>query len=120
MLKNEAASALKAQECSNVNMWLQAPYETGDFTLRLLFYYGIQSATTKYRLVRHTWKFKVHAALSTEMTCVISNAITNELGLNVTLKNESQTAAISEIYINSLSLYSEEHKLNVDVLYCKL
>ncbi|XP_075159619.1 trafficking protein particle complex subunit 8 homolog l(3)76BDm [Haematobia irritans] len=123
LFKSKKEGALKAQEGSVVTAWIQAPYEKGEFTLRLLFYYGFssegKSGNLKYRLVRHNWKLKVHEGLQSDVTCVLSNATTGELGINIDVRNENKIhhALMSELYINSFSLYCQKYKLNTDKLY---
>lgn len=127
LFKNKTTPALEAQEASTLTAWLQAPYEKGDFTLRLLFYYGLSSEVTshnnnlKYRLVRHNWRFKIHECLQSEVTCVLSNSATGELGMNIEVRNENKMhhPLMSELYINSLAMYCEKFQLNKDKLYGK-
>lgn len=126
LLKNKSSDniALKAQEATTVTAWIQAPYNKGEYTLRLLFYYALSSAESslKYRLVRHNWKFNIHECLHSEVTCVLSNSVTGELGLNVDVRNENKLhhPLMSELYINSLALYCDQFQLNKDKFYCKL
>uniref|UniRef100_A0A1I8NQR6 Trafficking protein particle complex subunit 8 n=1 Tax=Stomoxys calcitrans TaxID=35570 RepID=A0A1I8NQR6_STOCA len=123
LFKSKTDGALKAQEGSVITAWLQAPYEKGEFTLRLLFYYGFspdgKSGNLKYRLVRHNWKFNIHECLQTEATCVLSNATTGELGMNIDIRNENKIhhAVMSELYVNSFALYCEQFQINKDKLY---
>lgn len=125
LLKNNSSNnvALKAQEATTVTAWLQAPFDKGDYTLRLLFYYALPSteSSLKYRLVRHNWQFNIHKCLHSEVTCVLSNSVTGELGLNVDVRNDNKLhhPLMSELYINSLALYCDQFKLNKDKLYRK-
>lgn len=125
LLKHKTSDnvALKAQEVITVTAWLQAPFDKGDYTLRLLFYYALPTADSslKYRLVRHSWKFNIHESLHTEVSCVVSNAVTGELGLNVEMRNENKPhhPLMTELYINNLALYCDQFKLNKDKFYCK-
>ncbi|XP_036342212.1 trafficking protein particle complex subunit 8-like [Rhagoletis pomonella] len=122
LLKHENSVSLKPQACATIPMHIQAPYEKGEFTLRLLFIYILPdgtSATIKYRLVRHNWKFQVHECLHSAVTCVISNTLSGELGLDVAIKNESNAKIFtkSDMYINSLGIYSADHNINRNKLY---
>ncbi|XP_067647513.1 trafficking protein particle complex subunit 8 [Eurosta solidaginis] len=122
LLKHENATSLKPQECATVPMHIQAPYQSGNFNLRLLFFYTLPdgtSSTIKYRLVRHNWKFQIHDSVYSTVTCVISNTLTGELGLDVAVKNESNAKlfASNDIYVNSLGIYSTDHNVNSNKLY---
>ncbi|XP_068148703.1 LOW QUALITY PROTEIN: trafficking protein particle complex subunit 8 [Drosophila tropicalis] len=111
---------LEAQQAQTVPMWLQAPHKTGNFQLRLLFYYSVPGgAAIKYRLVRHIWQLQVESCVEAEATCIISNVTNGELGLDIKLKNvnNEQKNVSTEVYINTLSLYSKEYKLNPDKLF---
>ncbi|XP_064545470.1 trafficking protein particle complex subunit 8 [Drosophila montana] len=119
LLQRPGQAALDAQQGHTISMWLQAPHTAGAFTLRLLFYYALPAAANahiKYRLVRHIWQVQVQSCLQAEATCVVSNAVTRELGLDVSLKNV-HAAQSTEVYINSLSLYSREYSLKPRNLY---
>ncbi|ALC44776.1 l-3-76BDm [Drosophila busckii] len=110
--------ALDAQEGQTISMWIQAPHTAGPFTLRLLFYYALPAAANahiKYRLVRHIWHVQVQSCLQADASCVISNAVSRELGLDVNLRNV-HAASPTEVYINALSLYSKEYKVNAQKL----
>nr|XP_014088536.1 trafficking protein particle complex subunit 8 [Bactrocera oleae] len=122
LLKNENSVSLKPQECTTVPMHIQAPYQKGDFTLRLLFFYSLPDGTSgsiKYRLVRHNWQFHVHDCLHAAVTCVISNTLSGELGLDVAVKNESsaKSFAASDMYISSIGVYSADHNMNSNKLF---
>lgn len=125
LLKNRSAGniALKAQEATTVTAWLQAPFDNREHSLRLLFYYALPSSDSslKYRLVRHNWKFNIHESLHAEVSCVVCNDVTGELGLNIEIRNENKLhhPLMSELYINSLALYCDQFKLNKDKFYCK-
>ncbi|XP_023179165.2 trafficking protein particle complex subunit 8 [Drosophila hydei] len=119
LLQRTGQAALEAQQGHTISMWLQAPQTAGSFTLRLLFYYALPSSVNahiKYRLVRHIWQVQVQSCLQAEATCVISNAVNRELGLDVSLKNVNATQS-TEVYINSLSLYSRDFSLKPQNLY---
>ncbi|XP_017034499.1 trafficking protein particle complex subunit 8 [Drosophila kikkawai] len=119
LLQRPGQAALDAQQGHTISMWLQAPHQAGPFTLRLLFYYSLPaggSAPIKYRLVRHIWQLQVESCLQAQATCVVSNAVTNELGLDVTVRNQHSTEQ-AEVYINTISLYSKEFNLSPDRLF---
>lgn len=126
LFRNKSTPALKAQDTTTLTLWLQAPFENGEFTLRLLFYYALPSETTsatggnlKYRLVRHKWQFNIHECLHAEAACVLSNSSNGELGINLEVRNENKMhhPLMAEIYVNSLALYCEKFQLNKDKLY---
>ncbi|EDV40855.1 uncharacterized protein Dana_GF10721 [Drosophila ananassae] len=119
LLQRPSQAALEAQQGQTITMWLQAPHEAGAFTLRLLFYYSLPAAANapiKYRLVRHIWELQVESCLQADSTCVVSNGATNELGLDVNVRNQHAVEG-TEVYINTLSLYSKEFNLNPDKLF---
>ncbi|XP_002095589.2 trafficking protein particle complex subunit 8 [Drosophila yakuba] len=119
LLNRPGLAALDAQQVQTISLWVQAPHQAGLFTLRLLFYYSlptIANSPIKYRLVRHIWQLQVESCLQADSTCVVSNAVTNELGLDVNVRNQHSVDG-TEVYINSISLYSKEFKLNPDKLF---
>lgn len=122
LLNRPGLAALDAQQVQTISLWVQAPHQAGPFTLRLLFYYSLPTVANspiKYRLVRHIWQLQVESCLQADSTCVVSNAVTNELGLDVNVRNQHAVEG-TEVYINSISLYSTEFKLNPDRLHSKL
>lgn len=114
---------LRPQEKKTIDMWIQAPYAKGEFNLKLLFYSSLPKdfPFVKHRLVRHEWSFTVHECLQTEMNCVISNSSTMDLGLDLKLKNLNQIhhPYMTEIYVNSIELFSSNYKINSDKIICK-
>lgn len=119
LLQRPGQAALDAQQGHTIAMWLQAPHVAGTFTLRLLFYYALPAANNahiKYRLVRHIWQVEVQSCLQADATCVVSNAVSRELGLDVSLRNV-HAAQSTEVYINTLSLYSKDYSLKPNNLY---
>ncbi|SPP76613.1 trafficking protein particle complex subunit 8 [Drosophila guanche] len=119
LLQRPGQAALEAQQGHTISMWLQAPHQDGPFTLRLLFYYSLPvgaNSPIKYRLVRHIWHLQVESCLQAGSTCFVSNAVTNELGLELNLRNQ-HAAQATEVYINTLSLYSKEYDVNPEKLY---
>lgn len=124
LLDHENGIALKAQETTTIPMWIQAPYQSGEFNLRSLFYYGFKSDTNKmikFRLVRHSWKFNIHKCLQMGVTCAVSNMQNRDLGLNVSIKNENEThhPLMAEIYINYLALYCAHYKVDQNKMFGK-
>ncbi|KAH8242084.1 hypothetical protein KR026_000812 [Drosophila bipectinata] len=119
LLQRSGQAALDAQQGQTITMWIQAPHEAGAFTLRLLFYYSLPATANspiKYRLVRHIWELQVESCILADSTCVVSNAVTNELGVDVNVRNQ-HAAEGTEVYMNSLSLYSKDFNLNPDILF---
>uniref|UniRef100_A0A1B0B6W0 Trafficking protein particle complex subunit 8 n=1 Tax=Glossina palpalis gambiensis TaxID=67801 RepID=A0A1B0B6W0_9MUSC len=122
--KSSEHLTLEAQETVSITAWLQAPYDKGEFTLRLMFYYALPAnpaSVLKYRLIRHHWQFQIHECLCSEVSCVVSNCQTGELGLNINVRNNNKTPPqhplLSELYINSLALLSEQFQLNKEKFY---
>ncbi|KAH8367739.1 hypothetical protein KR084_002176 [Drosophila pseudotakahashii] len=119
LLQRPGRAALDAQQVQTISLWLQAPHQAGPFTLRLLFYYSLPAGANshiKYRLVRHIWQLQVESCIQADSTCVISNVVTNELGLDVNVRNQ-HTGDGTEVYVNSIALYSKEFNLNLEKLY---
>ncbi|XP_055378418.1 trafficking protein particle complex subunit 8 [Condylostylus longicornis] len=117
-----ASNTLKSEETKTIQMWIQAPYIIGEHKLRLLVYYSMPKDYPKirYRLVRHEWDINVFECLQAEVTTVVGNLMTNELGLDVHLKNMNQEhhPLMTEVYINSIEMYCPKYKLNTDrILY---
>lgn len=121
---NESETILHPKESKSTTIWLQAPYKKGLSTIKLLFYYGLPSnyPKAKYRLVRHTWSLNVNESLNLDINCNISNASTNELGLDVNMKNMNQVhhALMTEIYLNNLTLFCSTYSLNKKKVNCEL
>lgn len=63
----------------------------------------------------------MHECLHAAVTCVISNTLSGELGLDVAVKNESSAKSFlaSDMYINSIGVYSADHNMNRNKLYSK-
>lgn len=120
---NDESKSLKPQEKRTINMWVQAPYHKGEFKLKVLFYSSLPKdyPFVKHRLVRHEWTFMVHECLLTELSCVVSNTVTNRLGLDLKLKNINQIhhPYMSEIYVNSIELLSSTYKFDSTKVICK-
>lgn len=120
---DDGSKSLKPQEKRTIKMWIQAPYQKGEFKLKLLFYSSLPKGYpyVKHRLVRHEWSFIVHECLLTELSCVVSNTETNSLGLDLKLKNMNQIhhPYMTELYVNSIELLSSAYKIDPDKVICK-
>lgn len=75
----------------------------------------------RYRLVRHSWHLNINESLSIGVDCNIGNLTTNELGLNVIIKNLNQVhhPLMTEILISDVSLYCTKYKMNAKKIICK-
>lgn len=114
-VKGDNESPLKPQGTISVPIWIQAPYSKGKFSLRVLIYYGTPAGYPKirHRLVRHEWDFNVHDSLQVAANCIISNVVTNELAVEIDLKNLNQVhhPFMTEIALSSIHLYCPKYKL---------
>lgn len=114
---------LHPKESKSTVIWLQAPFIKGQTTIKLLFYYGMPAhyPKIKYRLVRHMWTLNVNESLCVDVNCNISNTLTNELGLDVNIKNQNQVvhALMTEISLSHLTLFCDKYKLNPNRINCK-
>lgn len=121
--KQDESKSLRPEEKRTMKMWIQAPYQKGEFKLKLLFYSSLPKdyPYVKHRLVRHEWSFMVHECLLTELSCVVSNTVTNSLGLDLKLKNMNQIhhPYMTEVYVNSIELLSSTYNINSDKVICK-
>lgn len=75
----------------------------------------------RYRLVRHSWHLNINESLSIGVDCNIGNLATNELGLNVNIKNLNQVhhPLMTEILISDVALYCTKYKVNAKKVICK-
>lgn len=107
---------LNPKETKISTIWLQAPYNKGQKNVKMLIYYGMPSEypKLKYRLVRHTWNFNVNESLLLDANCNVSNPITNELGIDVNVKNMNQVhhPLMTDITVNEIVLYCSTYQLN--------
>lgn len=115
--------ALNPKETKTATLWLQAPFKKGQTDIKLLIYYSMPDGypKIKYRLVRHSWHLNVNESLSCGVDCNIANLATNELGLNVNIKNLNQVhhPLMTEILISDVSLYCTTYKVNAKKIICK-
>jgi trafficking protein particle complex subunit 8 len=72
-------------------------------------------------LIRHVWTLNVNESLAIEANCNIGNIATNELGIDMTIKNMNQVhhPLMSEIVINDVQLFCASYNLNADRVLCK-
>ncbi|XP_055602225.1 trafficking protein particle complex subunit 8 [Uranotaenia lowii] len=107
---------IEPSETKVSTVWLQAPYLKGQKQLKMLIYYGMPAdyPKMKHRLVRHTWSFNVNESLLLDANCNISNPATNELGVDINLKNLNQVhhPLMTEITINEIVLFCGTYQLN--------
>lgn len=75
----------------------------------------------RHRLVRHTWNFNVNESLLLDANCNVSNPLTNELGIDVNVKNLNQVhhPLMTEIAVNEIVLYCSAYQLNPRKIVCE-
>ncbi|XP_062542620.1 trafficking protein particle complex subunit 8 [Armigeres subalbatus] len=114
--KESEGNAISPMETKTSTIWLQAPYVKGPKNVKLLIYYGMPAdyPKLKHRLVRHTWNFNVNESLLLDANCNVSNPLTNELGIDVNVKNLNQVhhPLMTEIAVNEIVLYCSTYQLN--------
>lgn len=118
-----ADGILHPNESKSTTIWLQAPFNKGQSVIKLLFYYGMQAhyPKIKYRLVRHTWTLNVNESLCVDVNCNIGNAVTNEIGIDVNIRNQNQVhhPLMTEISLCHLTLFCAKYKLNTNKINCE-
>lgn len=118
-----ADGKLHPKEIKSTTIWLQAPFNKGQTVLKLLFYYGMPThyPKIKYRLVRHTWTLNVNESLCLDVNCNIGNAVTNELGIDVNIRNQNQVhhPLMTEISLSHLTLFCAKYELNKNKINCE-
>lgn len=74
----------------------------------------------RHRLVRHMWNINVNESLSLEANCSIGNAATQELGLDINIKNLNQVhhPLMTEISVADLVLYCPVYDLKQNDITC--
>lgn len=72
-------------------------------------------------MVRHSWHFNVVDAISIEGNCSIGNTTTNELGIDLSIKNLNQSnhSLTTEIMLHDVDLYCSAYSLNSEKIICK-
>lgn len=114
---------LKPNESRTATIWLQAPLKKGQTNIKLLIYYGMPNnyPKIKYRLVRHMWQLNVNESLSLEANCSIGNARTQQLGLDINIKNLNQVhhPLMTEIFVADFVLYCSTYQLDEKDITCK-
>lgn len=75
----------------------------------------------RYRLVRHSWNLNVNESLSLDATCTLNNATSNDLGIDLYVKNQNQVhhALVTEIFLSDLTLFCPTYKFIPDSIKCK-
>lgn len=75
----------------------------------------------RYRLVRHMWQLNVNESLSLDANCSIGNSATQELGVDINIKNLNQVhhPLMTEISIADLILYCPIYELHENNITCK-
>ncbi|XP_055625698.1 trafficking protein particle complex subunit 8 [Toxorhynchites rutilus septentrionalis] len=116
--------SINPNETKISTIWLQAPYSKGLKNIKILIYYGMppEYQKLKYRLVRHTWSFNVNESLLLDANCNISNPLTNELGIDLNMKNLNQVhhPLMTEITIHDIVLYCSSYEVNdKKIIYIK-
>lgn len=75
----------------------------------------------RYRLVRHTWNLNVNESLNVDATCTLNNPPSDDLGVDVYIKNQNQVhhALVTEIFLSDLKLFCPTFKFRADSVKCK-
>lgn len=75
----------------------------------------------RYRLVRHTWNLNVNESLCVDATCTLNNATSEELGIDVSVKNQNQVhhALVTEIFLTDIKLFCSSYQLTPDSIKCR-
>lgn len=75
----------------------------------------------RYRLVRHTWSFNVNESLSLDVNCTLDNVDSDDLGIDVYIKNLNQVhhPLMTEISLSDLKLFCSSYKLNNKKINCE-
>lgn len=68
----------------------------------------------RHRLIRHSWKFNVIDSIGIEGNCNISNTKTNNIGIDLNIKNinQNQNNIKTEIILNNSTIYCPEYCVN--------
>ncbi|XP_055532257.1 trafficking protein particle complex subunit 8 [Wyeomyia smithii] len=122
--KESEGNSIHPKETKVSTIWLQAPYAKGQKNVKLLIFYGLPAdyPKLKHRLVRHTWSFNVNESLLVDANCNISNPATNELGIDLNVKNLNQVhhPLMTDITVNEIVLYCSSYQLNPrKIIYIK-
>lgn len=118
LFKANEPSVINPKETKTSSIWLQAPYKKGKKEICFLIYYAMSSDYPKlrYRLVRHIWHMNVHESLNVGADCNIGNTETNELGIDLQIKNMNQVhhALMTNIMVSNVNLYCSQYDLDKD------
>lgn len=116
LFKDSESVIVAPKETKTTSIWLQAPYKKGRKEIRFLIYYAMASdyPKLKYRLVRHLWTINVHESLNATANCNIGDLETNELGVDLKIKNMNQVhhALMTNIIVSHVSLYCPKYSLD--------
>lgn len=84
-------------------------------------YWNFPNFEFRYRLVRHTWNLNVNESLNVDATCTLNNLPSDDLGIDVYIKNQNQVhhALVTEISIGDLKLFCPTFRLKADSVKCK-
>lgn len=112
---------LQPNETRTSRLWLQVPYKKGAIEMRALAYYSLPvqySSKLKYRLVRHSWNLVVIESLAIESNCNLTNVLTEEIGLDVAVRNLNQIhhPVSTEVALDELVLFCPKYRLQSDDL----
>lgn len=71
--------------------------------------------------MRHMWNLNVNESLSLEASCSIGNYQTQELGLDINIKNLNQVhhPLMTEIFVSDLVLYCPIYEIREKGIICK-
>lgn len=112
----EMKSPLAPNETRTARLWLQVPFKKGAIEMRTLAYYslpGQYSPKMKYRLIRHSWNLMVIESVAIEANCNLTNAATEEIGVDVAVRNLNQVhhPVSTEVAVDELVLFCPKYRL---------
>jgi hypothetical protein len=122
--KGTESNCINPKETKVIKIWLQATYKKGPKNVKLMIYYAMPQdyPKLKHRLVRHTWNVNVNESLMLEANCNVTSGLTNELGIDINLKNTNQMhhPLTTEITVNDVILYCSTNQLHQNkIVYMK-
>ncbi|KAG1675945.1 Trafficking protein particle complex subunit 8 [Nymphon striatum] len=117
---------LESNQSIRVPLWIWAPEKSGEYELKMLFYYHLENNKNRFRILRHQFKFYVHNSIEVQAlaskagsTCLPNpserdqSKVTNSLhvGLEVSNANEVSDSNIAEINLVQISSVSSKWSL---------
>lgn len=113
------STPLSPNETRTARLWLQVPYKKGAIEMRAMAYYSLPvqySVKLKYRLIRHSWNLMVIESLAMESNCNLTNALTEEIGVDVAVRNLNQVhhPVSTEVAVHELVLFCPKYQLQAE------